>query len=262
MVVVAFVIGIMIWIGWELFFVFPTRWLKVERVEWDSEVNKKILQISDLHIRNMRVSLNKIRRVIEEEQPDYIFLTGDFIDRTEKELPKLERFLSMIETDGVESYAVLGNHDRHLTDVGTLERLLNRYNIRLMKNEWVEKEDVVIVGIDDYGRGHHNMEMSFSFANKKQKDVVVLTHDPNIIQELQHNYSMLVAGHLHGKQVNIPYFFHFVYMGQIPRNGIYKGKHYGKHGPFYISKGIGQSHLNFRFMVRSEVTIHELRRIV
>ena len=245
-------------IAWEIFFILPTKWLKIERIHWESKVNKKIIQISDLHIKHLRVPLKTIKGLIEKENPDYIFLTGDFIDQNEKELPILRHFLQMIQETNIEAFAVLGNHDRHLKDLSLLENLLKKYQINLLKNEYVEKEDVIIVGIDDYGRGHHDIEKSFAFVNPMGKEVLVLTHDPNIVVEINDPYTMLVAGHLHGKQVNIPYFFHFVNMGELPKKGFYKGKHMREQGAFYISKGISQSHLNFRFMVRSEVAIHEL----
>jgi len=254
----SFIIGISLFLLWQVLFILPTKWFKVERIQWSSHEKKKIIQISDLHIRNMRVPLSKIQQLIKRERPDFIFLTGDFIDRNEQELPKLREFLQMIKETNVESYAVLGNHDRHLTNLELLENLFQAHDIRLLKNEFVEKEDCIIVGIDDYGRGHHDLEKSFAFTNPSGKDVLVLTHDPNILNEFEQNFSVFVAGHLHGKQVNIPYFFHFVDMGELPKKGIYKGKHETERGPIYISKGIGQSHLNFRFLVRSEITIHEL----
>ncbi|MFC0523533.1 metallophosphoesterase [Pontibacillus salicampi] len=241
-----------------LLFIVPTRWLKVERIGWETKVTKKIVQISDIHMKHLRVPLSTIKGVIESEQPDYIFLTGDFIDENEAELLKLDSFLEMIATTGVETYAVLGNHDRYLQSLDDLEHLLRSHQITLLKNEWVEKEDVFLVGIDDFGEGQHDMETSFSFSNPEQKDVIVLTHDPEIMTELDRPFTMLVAGHLHGKQVNIPYFFKLVNMGSVARSGKYQGKHPHDKGHFYISKGIGQSNLNIRFLVRSELTIHEL----
>jgi uncharacterized protein len=47
-------------------------------------------------------------------------------------------------------------------------------------------------------------------------------------------------------------------MGELPRRGIYKGLHESEQGTYYISKGIGQTGVNARLLVRSEVTVHEL----
>lgn len=246
---------------WEVLLVLPTKWLKVERIGWEGKTNKKVLQISDLHIRHMRISLSEIKALIDTEQPDYIFLTGDYVDRSEKEFETLRPFLELIQESGVETYAVLGNHDRYIKNVEGLEDLIKQYGIHLLKNEFVEKEDVVIVGVDDYAQGCHDLEKSFSFLGDDKKDVLVLTHDPDILLEMKKPFTMLVCGHLHGKQVNIPYFFKIANMGQLAQQGIYKGKHDHTHGSFYISKGVGQSRWNIRFFVRSEVTIHSIRSV-
>ncbi|WP_160847632.1 metallophosphoesterase [Pontibacillus yanchengensis] len=245
-------------IVWDVLFLLPTRWLKVERVKWDSKAKKKVIQISDLHIKHLRVPITTLKQLIEDEQPDYVFLTGDFIDKNEKEFPKLERFLTMIQQTGVETYAVLGNHDRYIEEVHKLEEILGKYQVHLLKNEYVEKEDLFIVGIDDFCQGHHDIKRSFQFSNPLIKDILVLTHDPDIVDDLKESYTMLVSGHLHGKQVNVPYLFKVADMGRLAKRGIYKGQHVHSNGTFYISKGIGQSRWNIRFMVRSEVTIHEL----
>jgi predicted MPP superfamily phosphohydrolase len=46
--------------------------------------------------------------------------------------------------------------------------------------------------------------------------------------------------------------------GDLPRRGIYKGLHNSQYGTYYISKGIGQTGINARFLVRSEITMHYL----
>jgi predicted MPP superfamily phosphohydrolase len=240
-----------------LFLIAPTKWLKIERVINDLGLNKKILQISDVHIKNMRVSMDRIKRVIDEEKPDYIFLTGDYIDRNEDEFNKLELVLIIIKNSGVETYAVFGNHDRYI-DVQKILNLLQRYNIKVLMNEFVEKEEYVIVGIDDYCKGMHDTTKSFEFNNELQKKVIVLTHDPNIVDHMDESFDYMVTGHLHGKQINVPYFFHIKHMGNLPKRGIYKGLNSVKGGKLYISKGIGQSRWNVRFLVRSEITVHEL----
>ncbi|KGX92549.1 metallophosphoesterase [Pontibacillus halophilus JSM 076056 = DSM 19796] len=236
----------------------PTSWLKVERVEWDTKAKKTIVQISDLHIRHLRVPMSTIERTIKDASPDYIFLTGDYIDKHPSELPKLESFLKMIERVGVETYAVLGNHDRHTNQEEAVTDLLKKYGVTVLKNEYVEKEDVVIVGIDDYALRYHNVPASFNFSNEEDKDVLVLTHDPDVVTVVDQPFHFLVSGHLHGKQVNVPFLFKLKDMGQLAKQGVYQGQHPHSKGTFYISKGIGQSALNIRFFVRSEMTIHNL----
>ncbi|WP_051255073.1 metallophosphoesterase [Pontibacillus marinus] len=245
---------------WELFFIFPTRWLKVERIYWDTKTRKKILQISDIHIRHLRVSHEKIQSILEEETPDYVFLTGDFIDKHEREFDSLKSLLQMIQKTGIEMYGVLGNHDRYIDEdkVEELEKLLHECGVNLLKNDYVEKNDVFIVGIDDCCKGHCDINKSFDFHNPENKEILVLTHDPDAVLEIDQPFSFFVSGHLHGKQVNVPFFFKIKDMGKVAQQGMYQGKHQHDRGPIYISKGISQTALNIRFWVRSEVTVHHL----
>lgn len=245
---------------WEILFIFPTRWLKVEHIHWNTKTRKKILQISDIHIRHLRVSHKKIQNIIRAEAPDYVFLTGDFIDKHEREFESLKSFLQMIQKSGVEMYGVLGNHDRYIAEdkVKELEELLHECGVILLKNDYVEKDDVFIVGVDDYCKGHCDINKSFAFKNPENKEILVLTHDPDAVIEINQPFSLFVSGHLHGKQVNVPFLFKFKNMGKVAQQGMYQGKHQHEKGPIYISKGISQTAFNIRFWVRSELTIHFL----
>ncbi|MCR2802531.1 metallophosphoesterase [Paenibacillus soyae] len=241
-----------------LLFIFPAQWLKVERVREPLGLGIRVLQISDLHVDMLRISSGKLRRVIEREKPDYIFLTGDYT-HTLADFPKLGRYLSAIAGVGVPVYAVLGNHDHQLAKISRMVGLFDQYGIRVLRNESLELPQFHLVGIDNDSTGHSRAEASFQRVREQSgKPIIVITHDPNVVLKIRRDYDYLMSGHLHGKQFNIPFFFKFKHKGALPARGIYKGLHRHDRGPFYISKGIGQAGINVRFLVRSEVTLHEL----
>lgn len=239
-----------------VFFIVPTMWLKVERVHLPLGIHKKILQISDIHIERSRVKVSTVEKLIKKEHPDYIFITGDIVDLKIVEA-KLIPFLEMLRDSGVSVYAVFGNHDYYLEDTSPLEELLAYHNVRLLKNEHVREDGFRLVGIDDFRSGKHDIEKAFRGVSDEETKVI-MTHDPNIIYEILEPFDYMMSGHLHGKQVNIPFLFTFKDMGPLPASGVYKGLHKNRFGTFYISKGMGQSRYNIRFMVRSEVTIHNV----
>lgn len=239
-----------------LLFIFPTQWLKVERVSHSLGLNIKVLQISDMHIERLRIRPEQLRKVIQQEQPDYLFLTGDYT-KLEAYLPLLKRYLYQIQASGIPIYAVLGNHDYQQHNVGKLIKLLQQSGIHLLRNESVRLPGFELIGIDDYDSGKSHIGKSFHGTDTSQPRIVI-THDPNIVLEIQERFDYLMAGHLHGKQMNLPFFYRIRPMGKLPAMGVYKGLHRGPYGTYYISKGIGQTGLNIRFLVRSEVTIHEL----
>ncbi|GEO25020.1 putative metallophosphoesterase YkoQ [Alicyclobacillus acidoterrestris] len=239
-----------------LTFVLPTQWLKIERIRLPLHAGLKIIQISDLHVERNRIRPEKIRRVIEAERPDFLCLTGDFLDKPTSFM-LLTPFLKMIQSTSVPAYAVLGNHDYKLERPEELIRLLEAFGIRVLVNEAAELQEVYLVGVDDFDSQHSDVDASFQFVTPR-KPVIVMTHDPTITLFMERRYDYLFAGHLHGKQFNLPFFFKVKDMGPLARSGVYKGLHTMPHGMLYISKGVGQSGYNFRFLVRSEITVHEL----
>lgn len=239
-----------------LFFIFPTQWLKVEYVEHRIGLGKRMLQISDLHVDKLRIGESRLQEVIRDTKPDYVMLTGDYT-HVEQLLPKVERYLKMIAECGIPAFAVLGNHDYDLLRVQPLLELFTKYGIRVLRNESADVGDFTLVGIDNASTGHSRPGLSFADVTDG-KPIVVITHDPNVVLDIKQTYDYLMAGHLHGKQLNIPFFFKIKRKGPLADRGIYKGLHRMPNGVYYISKGIGQAGFNARFMVRSEVTVHDL----
>lgn len=237
-------------------FILPTQWLKIERIKYPLDLNLKILQISDLHVERLRISPTKIATIINGEKPNLIFVTGDFT-KYHKSLSKLEKYLRAMTICNVPIYCVLGNHDYQQKNVMDLINLLRKYGLHLLRNESVQIDQFDLIGIDDFDSGKSNIETSFQNVDHT-KTKVVITHDPNIVLHLNKHFDYLMAGHLHGKQFNIPFLFRVKDAGKLPRMGIYKGLHKNQYGAYYISKGIGQTGINARFLVRSEITMHYL----
>jgi predicted MPP superfamily phosphohydrolase len=239
-----------------LLFIFPTQWLKIEKISHPIGLNKRVLQISDLHVDRLRVSPNRIRQEIEKAKPDYIFLTGDYTYK-ERFIPRLAVYLKVIAGSGVPVYAVLGNHDYELPRLQKLLDIFKACGIPVLRNENRRVGDFELVGIDNDSTNHSRIQPSFKGIDSKLP-VIVMTHDPNIVLSIKRPFHYLMAGHLHGKQLNVPFFFVIKPKGPLTTKGIYKGLHTNQYGAFYISKGIGQAGVNARFMVRSEITIHDL----
>ncbi|MHA6485253.1 metallophosphoesterase [Paenibacillus sp. strain BS8-2] len=239
-----------------LMFIVPTQWLKIERVHVGLGLGIRILQISDLHVDRLRISAAKLATIIHTEMPDYILLTGDYTYKP-RFLSKVDRYLGEIVRAGIPVYAVLGNHDYALPRPRELIDLFRKHGITVLRNSRVELQSFTLIGIDNYSTGHSRVELSFRGV-RRTKPLVVITHDPNVVLEIRQSYDYLMAGHMHGKQFNVPYFYSIKPKGPLSQKGIYKGLHRGDYGVYYISKGIGQAGVNARFMVRSEVTLHEL----
>lgn len=253
--IITFIVIFLI-MGYVLF-VLPTRWLKIEKVYYPLGLNCRILQVSDVHIERLRTHPDQLRQAIQREAPDLIVLTGDFTER-EQCLPHLDRYLRILRESGRPVYAVLGNHDHILPDVERLVARLKYHRIDVLRNEAVKAKGFYLIGIDDYNTGHSDVDKAFSNVHDSSWPKIVITHDPNVILKIKQPFDYLMAGHFHGKQFNVPFLFWVKPMGPLPKMGIYQGLHQTEHGTLYISKGIGQTGLNMRLFVRSEITIHDL----
>ncbi|WP_426454388.1 metallophosphoesterase [Paenibacillus sp. S-38] len=238
--------------------IFPTQWLKVERVRHGCGLGIRVLQISDLHVEKLRIAPERLTRLIQKEAPDYIVLTGDFTQKS-RYLSKVQQYAEAIAEPGIPVVAVLGNHDHRLHPAALHEliRILESTGIGVLRNQSTVVDHFQMVGIDDFSSRKSMVDQAFEHVDPN-RPVLVLAHDPNLIPHIQRRYTYLMAGHFHGKQFNVPYLFRFINKGKLAAAGIYKGMHEGTHGPFYISKGIGQAGMNARFLIRSEVTLHEL----
>ncbi|MBW5448041.1 metallophosphoesterase [Cohnella sp. CFH 77786] len=242
----------------HLLLIVPTQWLKVERIQHPCGLGIRVLQISDLHVERLRVGYGRLQRLILEEQPDYIVLTGDFTMKS-RYLSKVRRYAEAICSLGIPVFAVLGNHDYRLppADLDRLVRILRSAGVKVLINESVETAGIQWIGIDDFTSKKSNVDEAFHQVNP-DKASLVLTHTPELVLHMNRKYTYFMAGHLHGKQFNIPFFFRIKNKGKLAAGGVYKGLHLGQNGPFYISAGIGQAGLNARFLIRSEVTLHHL----
>lgn len=238
--------------------IFPTQWLKVVRIRNPIGLGIKIIQISDIHIENLRVSAGRIRKLIEKERPDYVLISGDFTQR-ESKLPSIEKFLKKALVPGIPAFGVYGNHDYRLDSEGMkkMSAIISASGVELLLNRSVSLPGFQLVGIDDFGTRHSEVEEAFRHADLSQP-VVVLTHDPNVIDLIDQKYDYLMAGHFHGMQFYIPFLFRFIDKGAVAKRGIIQGLHHERNRTLYISAGMGQTDPNARLFIRSEITIHEL----
>jgi predicted MPP superfamily phosphohydrolase len=255
---IAVVVIVFVAVASYFFLILPTQWLKVERIHYPCGLGIRILQISDMHVERLRIGDEKLVRLIREEKPDYIFLTGDYTEKP-RYIAKVERYVRAISSAGIPMFAVLGNHDHRLKadKLNQLIRIFEAQGVKLLNNEAYATSSFQIVGIDDLSSKKSNVAKAFENVDP-QIPTIVITHDPNTVLDIKRDFTYLMAGHFHGMQFRLPFLYKFLKKGELAAKGIIKGLHTSVHGSYYISKGIGQAGLNARFLIRSEVTIHEL----
>lgn len=169
----------------------------------------KLVQLSDLHYDGQRLSETLLAQAIEavnQEEPDLILLTGDYITDSPAPIRQLVLRLKHLQSrSGI--YACLGNHDVYwpnskkkviegLTSIG-IEVLWNAI-------AYPFGEALPLVGLADFWSGEFRPS---AVLNQLDPSVprIVLSHNPDTAEFLQRwRVDLQLSGHTHGGQIAIP----------------------------------------------------------
>ena len=182
------------------------------------------IHIGDIHY-NETTSTKKleyIKYAIEDAHPDYIFITGDLLDRPKitKNKEKIKLLVSWLNSLGniAKVFISLGNHDIILEeDYKFFNKLNDINNIYVLNNQSYEDENVFISGFTLPTNYYYNIEkhededaLLETLQNKfnlvtnlpKKKYKVALIHSPILLSEKKvveklKEYDLILSGHMH-----------------------------------------------------------------
>jgi hypothetical protein len=217
----------------------------------------RIAHLSDFHLGMPSRGARAVERAVEwveERRPDLVAITGDLVSRPSGE-PLLRALLPRLPG----GYAVLGNHDLAITRdpfAGRTE-LGDLSPVTLLSDTSrtidVRGRRVQIAGLDVrawYGRRWDPAPLVDHDADFR----ILLAHVPRAIDRLRPGWFHLVlAGHMHGGQINFPYGFGKLRLAHISARyteGVYRTPA----GVMHVSPGLGTTFVPFRFLARPEVT--------
>lgn len=219
---------------------------------------RRAVHLTDLHLDLYHTRHDLVVETIDELRPDWIFVTGDLLN-VPAGLPHLFRFLARLR-EIAPVFATLGNHDHYSgVPVAQYAELADRHKITLLVNQCAiistGAGELVIVGVDDPSL--HRADLRCVPPPADHRFTLLLAHAPNILDyvESQHAIDMILCGHSHGGQWQVPGIPTF----WLPPgcNGLVAGWHEsGKH-KLYVNRGLGWSFLPFRWNCRPEIAMIE-----
>lgn len=245
-----------------------THYVKIDTYEIkDKGVNLRIAHISDIHDQ-LTYANGRLSEILNRYKLDYLIVTGDLSERSSN-LGKVIEELGRVEVAKC-IYIVLGNYEReerigmkkkklnitnegyHQLNTDKLKILMNEYEI---VNDIEHGKKILFYGFDNsiYGNEGYSKDL----MNKHFDLKIMFAHSPHIIQYMESQsiaYDLLLVGHTHGNQVNVPF------LNTIRNN--YKAFHIGckidEEKIFNISRGLGTSRLPIRINSAPQITIFEI----
>ncbi len=224
-----------------------------------------IVQVSDLH-RGCGGTDGLIEAAVGHVnlmEPDYIFMTGDFVDGPKRDiLPAVKIVSGLRARRGI--FAVLGNHD-HRGDPTLLLSALEAAGITVLNNVAREMEDGFwIAGIDDLREGKPDLPGTVR-ALPPGRPAILLSHEPAALDKVPLDLPLFIlSGHTHGGQyAPTPWFAAFVCAFHLHTR--YVAGWYGRgRSKLYVNRGIGVTGVPMmarRINCPSELTEFTLRQV-
>lgn len=225
----------------------------------------RVAHVTDLHVGRVTPIEAQFAAVelTNEESPDLVVITGDFVCHSQVYLQDLEE---VIRAYNAPVMCVLGNHD-YWAGSQEVVKSLQRAGAEVLSNRnttlTLRGQTLQLVGLDDAYTGHHSVADAVKGLDPKLPKLG-LSH---IAEEADHLWeagvSLVLSGHTHGGQVTLAG-LHELALGRLVGHkyihGLYGCRRGIESGAVYVGAGVGAAVLPVRLGERAkrEITLFEL----
>ncbi|MBL1227843.1 metallophosphoesterase [Enterococcus sp. BWB1-3] len=223
----------------------------------------KVLQLSDIHLKKdySTEQLKKIVTAANNEEPDIIVFTGDLFDNFAKYGPINETIALMNELKApLGKFAIWGNHDYGGGAHSVYPNIWSSSGFHLLKNtgttiQTADNKMIYLTGIDDAMFGTPSIEEAIQ--NRRNADyTILLSHEPDVVDTaVNYDISLILSGHSHGGQVNIPFIPVTNVLAEKYTKGFYA---LNAQTTLYVNTGLGTTLISARFRVPPEIAVFQL----
>ena len=261
---VAGIIGIVLTViylsygAYQIYHVYETKYT----IETNKSVeNLRIIQIADSHVGTTFSGEGLLKHVnkMNEEKPDIVVVTGDFIDdsTTRKDMIDACTSLGKLQTKyGI--YFAFGNHDkRYYSGEYTSSDFINelkKNNIIILEDEVIEIGNYYIIGRNDARYKRKSIDELVENLDKS-KYMIDLNHQPNDYSQEMNKVDLVLSGHVHGGQM-IPLMF---FIKPLNIDDEYYGMHKRENTTFIVTSGLSDWAIDFKTGTFSEYVVIDIK---
>ncbi len=222
----------------------------------------RLVQISDIHMGGGLPPdfLLKIVTLINEQEPDLVAITGDFIlEHTEQFTDDMVAVLSRLTPhDG--TVAIVGNRD-YCPEADGVKARIRKCGMIDLCNQVLTlpcgQARLHVAGIDDVLEQRDRLKVVHSMLTEPGA-AILLVHEPDYadVTSASGRFDLQLSGHSHGGQVNIPLVGPLV-LPELARK-YPEGRYRVGSMILYTNRGIGMIEPYIRFNCRPEITVFTL----
>lgn len=251
-------------IAFYSFYIEPFR-LTIDTLSLESSLSRevRIVQVSDIQISRHYTTenLEKVVQAVNRQQPDILLFTGDLYENyaSYRDDEALISLLSQMDAK-YGKFAIWGNRDYGGGAVRKYESILAQSGFTLLTNASVsipvsDTDTVFLAGLDDALLGQPDITPILQqLSGDENTYTILMTHEPDTAEQYaQMGFDLIVSGHSHGGQVNIPFFPTITtHLAERYIDGLYS---LSEQTQLYVNSGIGTSRIPVRFRVPPEISL-------
>jgi len=193
--------------------------------------------------------LERVIAKVNALEPDFLCITGDFIDA-----PGItETMLGSLKSVSVPIYYCTGNHEKY-EDFDAILTRLNNLGVKVLRDDTLHhRHDLQVIGIDDMEDALQVKRQLATLKIDLQAFVLLLYHRPRGLEAAaEAGVDLMICGHTHNGQI-MP--FNLLVRRVFDR---IKGMYQIGQTRLYVSQGTGTWGPVMRVGTSSEITLFEL----
>lgn len=239
------------------------NWIKVEKVRIkcpplaEPLKDVRIVFIADLHVRDkIGYRERRLVKIVNDLKPDIILLGGDYIVEEDDLEASLEVLSNLQASQGV--FGIGGDYEHVIFDQKELAQGLWRAGViplidETRKIQIGDRPPFYLLGVDVHRKVIDDLERMMVDV-PQGAPTLLLAHQPWVVEPASEmGIDLVLGGDLHGGQMGLTWIRELTddYAGLKYVSGLYQVGN----TLLYVTRGIGWTHKQIRFLCRPEVTL-------